>query len=249
MNRMVTCCIVAVCLLFLPVLLLSDSVFLQIIISIFYPHHSPLVPSEEYTIEALWYTSASASDDSNGDEENDDEENGDEENGETSGGLPGLPRNPQMRAPPPSLTPTPHNLAPRDLAPRDLQVDPGATPDDPSHDVGPRSIDPGATSPSDGAGGPITTISNACMIAMDLSRLPPPDIRFYPTSQFSGPELESIFQCLTPSNLAKVLLNVPPEDLRSMQTRLGFSAFELFLDRIHILDKTEIQRRLSFSMP
>ena len=116
--------------------------------------------------------------------------------------------------------------------------------------IGPRGLDPtdGAGETAGGAD-PVTPVSNPCMIAMDLSRLTPLEIRSYPTSQFSSSDLESIFECLGSVNLAKILVNIPLGDLRVIQTALTPLTFEQILDRLYETDKTEVQNKLSSSTP
>ena len=114
-------------------------------------------------------------------------------------------------------------------------------------DVAPTySIDPGDVEPSDGTRtGQGAPTSNPCMIAMDLSRLTPLEIRSYPTNQFSSSDLESIFACLDSVDLAKVLINIPLGDLRSIQATLTPLPFEQVLNRLNVADKIEVQNRLS----
>ena len=83
------------------------------------------------------------------------------------------------------------------------------------------------------------------MIAMDLSRLSPSEVVSYPTSQLSSSDLDSAFQYLSPDSLAKVLLNTPPEDLRTIESKLTPLTFEQNLDRLYESDKTEILDKLS----
>ena len=89
---------------------------------------------------------------------------------------------------------------------------------------------------------PVPQISNARMIAMDLSRLTPSEIGSYPTSQLSSSDLDSAFQYLNSDNLAKVLLNTPLDDLRIIEGKLTPPAFEEILDGLHEPDRTEVPK-------
>jgi Mg/Co/Ni transporter MgtE len=95
----------------------------------------------------------------------------------------------------------------------------------------------------------VPQISNARMIAMDLSRLTPLEIRSYPTSQLSSSDLDSAFQYLSPDSLAKVLLNTHTEDLRTIEAKLTPPTFEQTLDRLYEPDRTEVLNRLSSTLP
>ncbi|HEU4448151.1 MAG TPA: hypothetical protein VFR94_26005 [Nitrososphaeraceae archaeon] len=87
--------------------------------------------------------------------------------------------------------------------------------------------------------------SNAKKIAMELTKITPTDVSHYPLTSLSAKDISSVFVLLNPRNLAKVLLNLPQEDLMKVQQMLSPSAFNQTLDRLFEANRTQVQDRLS----
>jgi hypothetical protein len=63
-------------------------------------------------------------------------------------------------------------------------------------------------------------------IAIELSNLTPLELKEYPITELSDEDLKSVLECLTTDNLAKVLLNIPKEDLAEIQDMLNAITFD-----------------------
>ena len=63
-------------------------------------------------------------------------------------------------------------------------------------------------------------------IAIELSNLTPFEIKEYPITELSDEDLKLVLECLTTDNLAKVLLNIPKEDLAEIQDMLNAITFD-----------------------
>ena len=86
---------------------------------------------------------------------------------------------------------------------------------------------------------------NARLIAMELSELTPVEISEYPISDLSNEDIKLVFGYLTPGNIAKVLMNIPQEDLVKIQTELTPTYFDqMLLIRLPEVDRTQVQDRI-----
>jgi hypothetical protein len=88
---------------------------------------------------------------------------------------------------------------------------------------------------------------NAEEIAMELSSLPPEEIRVYPITDLSDNDIVLVFGFLNPGNLTKVLLNIPQEDLADIRDRLTPVTFTESLSRISEVDRSQVANRLVFA--
>jgi hypothetical protein len=253
-------CIATVCLLLLLISMLSDSFHFLNIVNIYDSQVWSLTPMKESATEVIWY--AFASEDSedgneeNGDEENGDEENGDEENGDEENGD--------------DETPDDEEGGNGDVAglassqPNGTTGDLGASPTRPigkTGDLNPSIVNHGSTSDlgssQTGGGGDAgvfggntdsssrTFTHNAEKIAQELAGKTPLEISQYPVSALSTNDLRLALGFLDSVNLAKVLLNISPQDLKTIQTRLSSDySFVNILNRLSLSDRAEVEQRL-----
>jgi hypothetical protein len=86
---------------------------------------------------------------------------------------------------------------------------------------------------------------NAGRIAEELISLSPLEIRQFPITDLSAEDLGLVFSYLNPSNLAKVLLNIPVEDLSIVKDMLPPATFEETINRLPVENRTLVENRLS----
>jgi hypothetical protein len=245
-------CIATVCLLLLLISMLSDSFH---IVNIYDSQVWSLTPMKESATEVIWYAFASE-DSEDGNEENGDEENGDEENGDEENGD--------------DETPDDEEGGNGDVAglassqPNGTTGDLGASPTRPigkTGDLNPSIVNHGSTSDlgssQTGGGGDAgvfggntdsssrTFTHNAEKIAQELAGKTPLEISQYPVSALSTNDLRLALGFLDSVNLAKVLLNISPQDLKTIQTRLSSDySFVNILNRLSLSDRAEVEQRL-----
>jgi hypothetical protein len=82
-------------------------------------------------------------------------------------------------------------------------------------------------------------------IAMELTELTPSGVSQYPITNLSAEDIKLAFGSLNPLNLAKVLLNIPQEDLIEVKNKLTPSTFNLTLNRLLEANRTQVEDRLS----
>jgi hypothetical protein len=90
---------------------------------------------------------------------------------------------------------------------------------------------------------------NVRKIAIELTKITPPEISHYPITNLSREDIVSVLGLLNPRVLAKVLLNIPQEDLIKIQDMLTPSAFNQTLDRLVEANRTQVKDRLSSVSP
>jgi hypothetical protein len=86
---------------------------------------------------------------------------------------------------------------------------------------------------------------NTEKIAMELTELTPSEVSQYPITNLSEEDIKLAFISLNPLNLAKVLLNIPQEDLMEVKNKLTPSTFNQTLNRLLVADRTQVEVRLS----
>lgn len=86
---------------------------------------------------------------------------------------------------------------------------------------------------------------NAKEIAIELTSITPAEISQYPITNLSREDIVSVLGFLNPRVLAKVLLNIPQEELIKMQDMLTPSTFNQTLNRLFEMNKTQVEDRLS----
>ena len=86
---------------------------------------------------------------------------------------------------------------------------------------------------------------NTERIAMELTELTPTKVSQYPITTLSAEDIKLALGFLNPLNLAKVLLNIPQEDLIEVKNKLTPSTFNQTLNRLLEADKTKVEDRLS----
>ena len=87
--------------------------------------------------------------------------------------------------------------------------------------------------------------SNAKKIAMELTKLTPTEISQYPITKLSPEDIKSAFELLNPSNIVKVLLNIPQADLvEIVENKLDLTTFNQTLSRLSDANRTQIEERL-----
>jgi len=99
--------------------------------------------------------------------------------------------------------------------------------------------------PADLANGAIQFSLNARNIAIELTKITPAEINQYTITDLSREDILSVLGLLNPRILAKVLLNLPQEELMKMQDMLSPSAFNQTLNRLLEVNKTQVEDRLS----
>ena len=85
---------------------------------------------------------------------------------------------------------------------------------------------------------------NAEEIAMELSSLSPEEIKEYPITDLSDKDITLVFRFLDPFNLAKVLLNIPQENLVEIQGRLTPADFNEHLSKLSEVDRKQVVDRI-----
>jgi hypothetical protein len=91
--------------------------------------------------------------------------------------------------------------------------------------------------------------SNAKKIAMELTEITPEEVSQYPITNLSSKDISSVFELLNPLDLAKVLLNIPQQDLMKIHVMLSPSAFNKTVDRLLEANRTQVEDRLSSLSP
>jgi hypothetical protein len=86
---------------------------------------------------------------------------------------------------------------------------------------------------------------NTKKIAMELTELTPTEVSQYPITNLSPEDIKLAFGFLNPPNLAKVLLNIPQEDLVEVKNKLTPTIFNQTLNRLLEADRTQVEDRLS----
>jgi hypothetical protein len=99
--------------------------------------------------------------------------------------------------------------------------------------------------PEDLANGGSQFSLNARNIAIELTKITPAELSQYPITDLSREDIQSVLGLLNPRVLAKVLLNLPQEELMKMQDMLSPSAFNQTLNRLIEVNKTQVEDRLS----
>lgn len=99
--------------------------------------------------------------------------------------------------------------------------------------------------PEDLANGGSQFTLNARNIAIELTKITPAELSQYPITDLSREDIQSVLGLLNPRVLAKVLLNLPEEELMKMQDMLTPSAFNQTLNRLFEVNKTQVEERLS----
>jgi hypothetical protein len=99
--------------------------------------------------------------------------------------------------------------------------------------------------PEDLANGDSQFSLNARNIAIELTKITPAELSQYPITDLSREDILSVLGLLNPRVLAKVLLNLPQEELMKMQDMLSPSAFNQTLNRLLEVNKTQVEDRLS----
>ena len=99
--------------------------------------------------------------------------------------------------------------------------------------------------PEDLANGDGKFSLNARNIAIELTKITPAELSQYPITDLSREDIQSVLGLLNPRVLAKVLLNLPQEELMKMQVMLSPSAFNQTLNRLLEVNKTQVEDRLS----
>jgi hypothetical protein len=261
-----------VCLLLPLISLLSFSIPFQNLGNIYYSQDSTIIPLKEFSIAAIRYAFASEdsedSDEENVDEENVDEENVDEENvdeetpDEENGGNRDVGDSAPLQGNGTTgdLGASGARSGPSPGTPGDLGVSPpnntGSTGDlNPSIVTNGRTSDLGSSQTGGGDAGVFggntgttsrTFTHNAEKIAQELTGKTPLEISQYPISALSTNDLKLVLGFLDPINLAKVLLNISPQDLLTIQGRLSSDySFVNILNRLSLSDRTDVERRLS----
>ena len=82
-------------------------------------------------------------------------------------------------------------------------------------------------------------------IARELSTLSPIEIRQYPITDLSAEDIKLVLRLLTPPNLAKVLLNIPQQDVVEIRNMISPDEFSIALNRLPETDRLQIQSRFS----
>jgi hypothetical protein len=99
--------------------------------------------------------------------------------------------------------------------------------------------------PEDLANGDSQFTLNARNIAIELTKITPAELSQYPITDLSKEDIQLALGLLNPRVLAKVLLNLPQEELMKMQDMLSPSAFNQTLNRLFEVNKTQVEDRLS----
>jgi hypothetical protein len=86
---------------------------------------------------------------------------------------------------------------------------------------------------------------NTERIAMELTELTPTEVSQYPITNLPAEDIKLAFGCLNPLSLAKVLLNIPQEDLIGVKNKLTPPTFNQTLNRLFEADRTQVEDRLS----
>ncbi len=81
-------------------------------------------------------------------------------------------------------------------------------------------------------------------IALELSSLTPLQIAEYPFTELSDNDLMLALSFLAPSDLGKVLTNIPANDLVVVKERLGESKFNEFLSKVSVPDREVLEKIL-----
>jgi hypothetical protein len=98
--------------------------------------------------------------------------------------------------------------------------------------------------PEDLANGDSKFSLNAKNIAIELTKITPAEISQYHITDLSREDIVSVLGLLNPRVLAKVMLNIPQEDLIKMQDMLAPSTFNQTLNRLFEVNKTQVEDRL-----
>ena len=136
---------------------------------------------------------------------------------------------------------------PQDLSPRDEQTASGPRPEGTPSEFGGSSPQPGgagdSTIPSTGL-----FTHNTQRSAIELTGMTPLQISQFPINALSAEDLKLVFGFLDSFNLAKVLMSISPQDLKTIQIRFsGDNSFIEILNRLHLSDRTEVERKLSLT--
>jgi Mg/Co/Ni transporter MgtE len=80
---------------------------------------------------------------------------------------------------------------------------------------------------------------------MELNSLTPAEIRTYPLNDLSNNDIRLVLGFLSPSDLTKVLLNIPQENLLHIRDALTPVTFDQMINKLSETDKTKVENRLS----
>ena len=87
--------------------------------------------------------------------------------------------------------------------------------------------------------------SNVKKIAMELTKLTPTEISHYPITNLSPQDIKSVFELLNPSNIVKVMLNIPQTDLvEIVENKLGITTFNQTLSRLPDANRISDNRKV-----
>jgi hypothetical protein len=126
---------------------------------------------------------------------------------------------------------------PADMETTDLKpAPPDAPPDDLNDDVATTQ----AETPQD------KFQHNAEAIADELIGLSSAEIMEYPLTDLTADDLKLVFRYITPpSQLARVLLNIPQEDLMTIRNMITPFDFTEIINRLDEVDRIQVENRLS----
>ena len=110
--------------------------------------------------------------------------------------------------------------------------------------TGPSVVEP-LGRPEDLANGDSKFTLNARNIAIELTKITPAELSQYSITDLYREDIQSVLGLLNPRVLAKVLLNLPQEELVKMQNMLSPSVFNQTLNRLFEVNKTQVEDRLS----
>ena len=85
---------------------------------------------------------------------------------------------------------------------------------------------------------------SAALIAKDLSALSPSEIKEYGITDLSTDDLQTALNLLDKENLAKVLSNIPSEDLASIRKKIGPLTFDPILEKLSQNDRINITKKI-----
>ena len=87
-------------------------------------------------------------------------------------------------------------------------------------------------------------LSNAHLIATELSELNQSEIKDYPFIDLPAEEIKAIFMILDSDNLSKVLLNIDDIAIKNIYDKLTPMAFNKLIEKILESNKTKMQIRV-----
>lgn len=88
-------------------------------------------------------------------------------------------------------------------------------------------------------------LSNAEIIAQEISLYTDTEIKDYPLADLPAEEIKAVFMILDLGNITKILLNIPVNDIQEIQNKLSEEEFNSILNRVSIENQTLIKDHIN----